>query len=523
MAKTSKSSIRLLFTRFKDFWSIFKHSKRGLLGIGILVFYIAIALAAPIVAPTDPFQKTLAGNYAYPGWFKSLPGNEKLPENLLLVNDAGFPTNDSLNEWNFTASSTQRATITQKFDRSRGNGSVAITFKRKNDFEQAGTVTVYLTKTFAWPYDPPYMFTCSIRIFAKGTVSEQNASQLDVPASVSVIIHQVGNSNQFDYLPYFGGAFRTISVEKPTGHTLGMTPNPPINSTLLREMFATFDRPIGVPEREVFSKPTNYIYNVSVSFEDSNLETVGKPGIETTIYLDDLNTKIYGKAYGLFGTDNWGQDLFSQFVHGARISLWVGLSSALLSVTIGLTIGLIAGYVGSIVDEGLMRSADMLLVLPGLPLLIVLIAVLGTSLTNIIIIIGLLGWMGFARTVRSQTLSLKERPFIEVAKSVGAGRFHIIARHILPNVMSLVYVSLALQVPYAILSEAALSWLGLFDPHVLSWGRMLYNAQRFGGIFHERWLWIIPPGISIALVSLAFILLGYALDEILNPRLRIRR
>ncbi len=130
--------------------------------------------------------------------------------------------------------------------------------------------------------------------------------------------------------------------------------------------------------------------------------------------------------------------------------------------------------------------------------------------------------MGFARVVRSQVLSLKERPFIEAAKSVGAGKFHIIVKHILPNVMSLVYVSLALSVPSAILSEAALSFLGLFDPTVISWGRMLHDAQAIeGGL--DKWWWWLPPGLAIALVSVSFILLGYAIDEILNPKLRKRR
>jgi len=123
--------------------------------------------------------------------------------------------------------------------------------------------------------------------------------------------------------------------------------------------------------------------------------------------------------------------------------------------------------------------------------------------------------------VRSQVLSLKERPFIEAAKAIGAGKFHIMIRHVLPNVMSLVYVSLALGVPAAILSEAALSWLGLFDPSVVSWGRMLHDAQFQQGI--DKWWWILPPGLCIAAVSLSFVFLGYALDEILNPKLRQRR
>ena len=188
---------------------------------------------------------------------------------------------------------------------------------------------------------------------------------------------------------------------------------------------------------------------------------------------------------------------------------------------IGLLIGLVAGYIGGGVDELLMRITDLLLVLPGLPLLIVLIAVLGQSIWNVILLIAALGWMGFARQVRSMTLSLKERPFVEAVRAVGAGSLYIIRRHILPNVMSLVYVALALSVPSAILTEAALSWLGLFDPSVMSWGKILYYAQWNQGTT-LLW-WVVPPGISIALVSLSFILLGYALDEILNPRLRVRR
>jgi peptide/nickel transport system permease protein len=153
--------------------------------------------------------------------------------------------------------------------------------------------------------------------------------------------------------------------------------------------------------------------------------------------------------------------------------------------------------------------------------LIVIVAVTGPNLNNLILVLGLLGWMGFARTVRSQVLTIRERPFVEAAKSIGASKAHIIIRHILPNVMSLVYVSLATAVPGNIVAEAALSWLGFFDPNVMSWGRMLHDVQSEGAV--TNWWWVLPPGISIALVALAFILIGYALDEVLNPRLRMRR
>jgi len=292
------------------------------------------------------------------------------------------------------------------------------------------------------------------------------------------------------------------------------------DEAFIKEFISRFGDLGRLPPRVVFFQPANYVYDVKIVFRDTNEDTLGRTA-EATVYVDDLNLRLYGTAFGLLGTDQMGRDIFAQFLYGARISLEVGLLSAILSVGIGLVVGLVAGYVGRTVDEVLMRFTDMLLVLPGLPLLIVLMTVLKPSVWNIIFVIGVLGWMGFARTVRSQTLSLKERPFIEAAKAVGAGKFHIIGRHVLPNVMSLVYVSLALAVPSAIISEAALSFLGLYDPSVVSWGRMLQEAFSNEGI--EKLWWIIPPGISIALVSLSFILLGYALDEILNPRLRMRR
>jgi peptide/nickel transport system permease protein len=493
----------LQIKRFKSFWNTFKHSKRALFGIGILIFYITIALAAPLLTPNDPaFGFYVAGDFAAPSWFRFLPGGEKLNEDFILVNDPGFPTITSLfEEWNFTTLGAQGGNITLCYDPDIGNGSAAIVFRRNDPWTLAKRVEAHLIKEFPWPYDPPRRFYCNITVFAKGTEH--------VNAMVRIIIKQAGDNASYPL-------FWSQKIENTT--TSWITPSPRIDS-YDPDFKKKFGEIWADPAKIVFSKPDNYVYDISVLFTDDKTETLGKK-VEAIVYLDDLNVKTYGTAYGLLGTDQMGRDIFSQFVYGARISLYVGLLSAILSVVIGLAVGVISGYTGGLLDETLMRFTDMLLVLPTLPLLIVLIAVIGTSLGNLIFIIGVLGWMGFARTVRSQVLSLKERPFVEAAKSVGAGRLHIIARHIFPNVMSLVYVSLALSVPSAIISEAALSWLGLFDPSVVSWGRMLHEAQINEGV--ERLWWIIPPGISIALVSLSFILLGYALDEILNPRLRRR-
>lgn len=514
---TYRTKMQLQIKRFRDFGKTFARSKRAIFGIGILVFFAAIAIGAPFLTPNDPaFGYYMAGDYAVPAWFRSLPEGEKLNENFFLVDEAGFPTCASLlgeEGWNFTTESPDLVEL--DYEPIIGSGSAKIVFRRKNPKQLAGRAEAHLTKKFSWPYDPPRRFNCNITIYAKGVE--------DVSVRISFIIRNASYPVFWISHPPTNAsypAFWTHRIESTT--TTGIKPSSPIDSydPAFKDLFKDIGEAVGFPEREVFSGPLELIYDVGILFIDDKPETLGKL-LESVIYIDDLNVKCYGTAYGPLGTDHLGRDIYAQFLYGARLSLMVGLLSAVLSVVVGLTVGVVAGYVGGIVDEILMRISDMLLVLPSLPLLIVLIAVLGTSTTNLIIIIGGLGWMGFARMVRSQTLTLKERPFIEAAKAVGSGTKHLISKHILPNVMSLVYVSLALAVPSAILSEAALSWLGLFNPKVVSWGRMLYDAQNHEGI--ENWWWIIPPGISIALVSLSFILIGYALDEILNPRLRKRR
>jgi len=220
------------------------------------------------------------------------------------------------------------------------------------------------------------------------------------------------------------------------------------------------------------------------------------------------------------GTNDVGQDIFSELIYGTRTSLTVGLVAAFLTVLVGTVIGLVAGYFGGGVDDVLMRFTDMVLSLPDLALMIVLIAYGGRSIWNIILVIAIVSWTSTARMVRSQVLSLKERAFVEAARAIGAGDTHIIIHHILPNVMSIVLPLTVMSVVWGILAEAGLAFLGLGDLTLKSWGTILYYAS-YGGAFVQRaWWWIIPPGLCITLTALGFTLIGYALDEVLNPRLR---
>jgi len=506
---TSKSKISFTIKRLANFFKIFLTNKRGALGLVILVVLSMIAISAPLVAPNDPVSDTyVSGDFAAPIWMQWFSGAQSLCENFELTNDPGFPTMTSMvDQWNLTSTSENIYFLYEQNIGSNvsGPGCAEILFGRSAGKTLVGTVEAHLTssKPFDFSYNsPPKLFTCNMSIQTAGIENLQ-------AVSVTLSIERVKDSTSY------------VLWNKKFTSSQNWTM--PLISSYSGEMKGLFDPTTSAidPASVVFSQPDQYVLDLRVSFQDAKPE-MNKRKVEATVYIDDLNLRLYGRTYGILGTDNWGRDIWSQIVYGARISLFVGLLAAFIGVVIGLIVGLAAGYLSPLVDEILMRFTDILLVLPGLPLLLVLIAVLGPSLINLIILIGFLGWMGFARVVRSQVLSLKERPFVEAAKAVGAGKFHIITRHVLPNVMSLVYVSLALSVPSAILSEAALSFLGLFDPTVISWGRMLHDAQAVeGGL--DKWWWWLPPGLGIALVSVSFILLGYALDELLNPKLRKRR
>ncbi len=222
------------------------------------------------------------------------------------------------------------------------------------------------------------------------------------------------------------------------------------------------------------------------------------------------------------GTDELGRDVLRATIAGAQISLLVGLLATALSMVLGTAVGLSAGYSRSWLGGLMMRVTDFFLVIPALPLIIVLAAVVGQSLGVIILVIGLTSWASTARIVRSQVLSLRERVFVERIRALGATDWRIATVHILPNVMPLIFANTVLVIAGSILAEATLAFLGLGDPTHVSWGTMLHAAFANGATSRGAWWYLLPPGIGIVVVVLAFTLIGYTLDQILNPRLRSR-
>ena len=222
------------------------------------------------------------------------------------------------------------------------------------------------------------------------------------------------------------------------------------------------------------------------------------------------------------GTDEFGRSVLAMLIWGSRVSLLVGLLATVGAMTLGATVGIVGGYVGRATDSALSAVTNWFLVIPWIPLAIVLAASLSPGLATVSIVIAITSWASTARLVRAQVLSVKERPYVERSRALGGGHWHVMTRHVLPNVLPIILANTVLMIAVAILSETTLSILGLGDPNSISWGTIIQGAFAQGAITIGAWWYLLPPGIAIALVVLSFMLVGNALDEVVNPRLRGR-
>ena len=239
--------------------------------------------------------------------------------------------------------------------------------------------------------------------------------------------------------------------------------------------------------------------------------------------IDGASVVIGGDVFGLMGSDSQGRDLAVGLLFGFPVALFIGLLASTLTTAIGASLGIMSGYLGGWVDTAIQRLADVVANVPLLPILIFMVIVLGSNLLLIILVLVAFSWPGLTILIRSMVLQLRSGQLVEATKALGASQRRVMLRHIFPQTAPYVFAQMIFFTPAAILAEAGLSFLGLGDPSIPTWGQILEQGFRTGAVYVGYWWWVLPPGLLIVLTAMTFVLLALAIEPVLNPRLRTMR
>ena len=464
-----------------EFWSEFRRQKSGMLGLALLIFLIFIAVAAPVLTSPDIPDK----------WQSFWVDNPKnVPPTWINV----FSSEDKAPHFVIQGEELQKLVTV-------------------NDSEYVIEVK----------YDNKY----------------------DIPPQDIVIKDVVGNSSSTGRVRRKPSI--TVIVERPDGKEVTLLKNYKFSGEAViqlgsnpqvRDALIQWLKEEGVPidpteefqlktlmdaTKVLFGKLSDDILtNPQPLKGEYKFKLIFKTPAGTSVSFDNTKIIFTGRTYGWLGTDFKGRDLLAGIIWGSRVSLVIGISVAVVSVLIGIFYGVTSAYLGGWSDELMMRFQEFMASIPSLPILILMGTYFGghIKLWQIVALLALFGWVGIARVARSMALQIKEQTYIEAARVLGAGTGRIIFKHMVPQLLPYAFAQMALSVPSAVLSEASLSYLGLGDPTAVTWGQILHDAQVAGAAVNGYWWWVIPPGLAIALVGLTFVLIGTALDRVLNPRLR---
>ena len=508
--------------------------RMGLLGIIIIVFFTLIALLAPLITTVSPNQSFVSGYWAVPSWATIFPAYSGVPPNTEALNPSmsswtvHVATSASISNISYSIVSDAMVPAPLLTKSYYGNNSASNSAMIINAEIKATPIAEFvpianLSESFTYNYRPPYNFFFGL--FNKPIVFT-NLTDYYYLITLTRPDGKVFSLTSYTLMAH--SSVEDINYEGSPGFHLGSWAGVILVSNTGDVVSTALGSGRVVPNAgQIFLNGTGtYKFNIALIAASST-----KPGT-LSVAISNPFLFVEGRQYGLLGTDNFGRDLWSQFAYGSRISIEVGLLASIITVGVGTLVGLIAGIYLGITDEFLMRVADVILVIPFLPLAIVVIFVITQSPALesnlyfwLIVLFAIISWPGLARIIRSQTLSLKERGYVESAVALGGSHLYIVRKHLLPSVMGLVYAELALSVPSFILTEAALDFLLPSSSNVPTWGRMVslaYDNAASSSVYAFGWWWFIFPGLAIVLLSLAFVLLGYALDAVFNPRLRKR-
>jgi peptide/nickel transport system permease protein len=498
----SKPKREIYARKIKNFWIDFSHNKIGFAGLIIILIYVVVAICAPILTPYLPESQRykppkVAARYAYPEWFRIFSQYSELNPTI-----------------NISTNLNEAKLADKKGPLTIDMANLIFNFNSTKKYE-----TAYFTLdlgNFTYDYAPPPSMTMKVyfkmeysnaTITIYYTIKNYTANQLyeeyfkdPTQAKMKIYIQK------YDAKKTWGNITNNFEIDS----FVDVPGSYPILSSLYKTGTTYVD-----PAEIIFSQKGTY--GIQVTFEFKSLQARGYVNLN----LNYVGLTIWGRCHGILGTNNSGFDVWTELVYGARISLAVGLLAALIGTLIGVFYGVVAGYLGGFVDEFLMRVVDILLCIPVLPILLVLVRYFSANVFLIVVLIAIFGWQGLSRVIRSRVLSLKEMAFIESARAAGASDFYLIAHHLIPNVTPIAIPALILSVPGAIITEASLSFLGFGDPNAATWGRILYGAYQLGGL-PAWWVWL-PAGLAITVLCIGFVFIGHAIDEIVNPRLRMRR
>jgi len=486
-----------------DIWNEYKKSRLGIFGLSVLITFIIIATFDHSIAPYDPDPlNRVHPPFCAPSWVSAFDRDAFLTEQM--VKNPRFQTDQN---WFFY---TNCENIKGEINHSSGSNRFVISFVDDDTTRHFRKVYAYVETRFNWSYTQP---------------------PADVEINYSIKSESTGDYTFRDYDVYVALAPVNYTREwfsKYASKLMGE------NIVILPKDITDFGVVVGkLASKEAYWRPVKLDLNllpilaifrfnqISLRFVVFIDEVKQTSEGTITVELGQANLIAYSHYFGVLGTSDSGADVFSQLIWGTRISLTVGIVSTLISVAIGVFVGLFSGYFGGLTDEIFMRIVDFLLIIPTLPLMMVLAAMLQKSIWSIIAVLAIFLWLGTARLIRSQVLTEKSKAYIEAAKVAGGSDLYIIFKHILPNVLPIIFVQITSGVSGAILSEAGLSFLNL-GPAEVSWGRMLQWAFEHAALTRGAWWYVFPPGLCITLLCLSFVFIGYTLDRVLNPRLRER-
>ena len=485
-------------------WKRYAEVKHGLVGIGLVLTFFVMAFVAPTLFPVYPGELSRVGpTFSPPAWTRDLT-NPNAPPTANYITDSSFE--DDLS-WKFGTSNA--STALYEYDENdfvTGERSVKLTLI-DNSNNSFSTGNVNASSSFYYGYTQPTTIGVNVSFHFKTRI---NGTLLPNYIHPYILIHHTEEAYKYGGTPgliktYFQ---RDIWPNYPTEWT-GIDWN---IFEIIYEFTFIKGNNVSIEFGVEFGRYTPIIGTLTPM--DMNLTGTAE------FWFDEVQMIISSPFWGLLGTTDKGQDVMAQLFWGAQVSLYVGLIATFVGVGVGLVVGLLSGYLGGVTDEALMRLVDFFLIIPTLPILMVLAALFNPSLEVTTLIIAIFAWPGTSRIIRSQVLVEKEKAYVEASKAAGAGDVYLIFKHVLPNVLTLVFIQLATGVSGAIITESALAFLGLTPFGIVSWGRMLQASYSSGALNNGAWWFIIPPGFVIVLLSMGFIFIGYAIDKAMNPRMR---